>query len=483
MKKIFIILLLLLLTGCSQPVDLGEQRLGAIASIQDIVEIGEIEKTIDFTDKNEGENFIIKTDNKDYYSLGGGIMSYFSITNISTTDQDAYVVFSLGKEQTVNNIERFNGNQEVITYTKATATTTSEKIITKIDTWNNISFDSYDVSKTELTRKDTLNREINKVFKDNFRIGETKYYMASIQVPNGITENEWFIEVFGSDYGHLDPNNWTYEQKFNDLNTADLNGQDSWTADGQIDVVETGTPYEGTKHVYYSSDAGSYSMNRTITAVTYGTYYVSIKPNDDTQYIYHFGINNNLDNDIYCLVGLTKNKIQCYNGNTSTFEEVGTYSANTWFRMGIAFEYTAGGYESLSQRHYKVSMNDGAFGAEKRLNKTTGTSFNKMNFSSTVGNKTFYLDYISYEYGGAVADPCEYSGTGDWYVNYSDNCYITSDVYINGSFNLINDGAGSFGTIANISALIEEGTAKFNVDGNLPIQCNRPNTDCLSGHN
>lgn len=57
--------------------------------------------------------------------------------------------------------------------------------------------------------------------------------------------------------------------------------------------------------------------------------------------------------------------------------------------------------------------------------------------------------YLSITY--STLGPCDYSGTGDWYVFYSDNCYIDSDVYVNGDCYLVYDGAGSFGTIKTIS--------------------------------
>ena len=41
-------------------------------------------------------------------------------------------------------------------------------------------------------------------------------------------------------------------------------------------------------------------------------------------------------------------------------------------------------------------------------------------------------------------DTCTYSGTGDWIVNYSDDCYVTEETYVLGDCNIIYDAAGSF---------------------------------------
>lgn len=49
-----------------------------------------------------------------------------------------------------------------------------------------------------------------------------------------------------------------------------------------------------------------------------------------------------------------------------------------------------------------------------------------------------YVDHIRitvYYTEGGGADPCTYSGTGDF--NISQNCYITSNVYVNGAVNII----------------------------------------------
>lgn len=53
--------------------------------------------------------------------------------------------------------------------------------------------------------------------------------------------------------------------------------------------------------------------------------------------------------------------------------------------------------------------------------------------------------------GSEAGSPCSYSGTGDWYVYYSDDCTITSDVYVNGACYFVKNAAGYFGLQADIS--------------------------------
>lgn len=81
--------------------------------------------------------------------------------------------------------------------------------------------------------------------------------------------------------------------------------------------------------------------------------------------------------------------------------------------------------------------------------------------------------YLSITY---TINTCTYSGSGDWAVQQSDGCYITSNVYVNGAFNLIGNTAdtGLFGCApgVKVSATVYNlGTGKTHLD-----------FDCFSHH-
>ncbi len=78
-----------------------------------------------------------------------------------------------------------------------------------------------------------------------------------------------------------------------------------------------------------------------------------------------------------------------------------------------------------------------------------------------------YSMYATYTADAPPADPCAYSGTGNWEVNYSDNCYITSEVYVVGECRFINDGSGSFGisNTGRVSCSDIRGNAGFFLQG------------------
>ena len=66
------------------------------------------------------------------------------------------------------------------------------------------------------------------------------------------------------------------------------------------------------------------------------------------------------------------------------------------------------------------------------------------NFPATLGG-TFDDDIvlgIYATYTAGASDTCTPPVAGDWYINSSDNCYITGDTYINGEVHLLNRGEG-----------------------------------------
>lgn len=70
-------------------------------------------------------------------------------------------------------------------------------------------------------------------------------------------------------------------------------------------------------------------------------------------------------------------------------------------------------------------------------------------------------------YTPAVTSSCTYSGSGNWNVKYSDNCYITTTMYVVGACNFIYDSAGSFGlsSAGSVSCNDINGTANFRIQG------------------
>ena len=70
---------------------------------------------------------------------------------------------------------------------------------------------------------------------------------------------------------------------------------------------------------------------------------------------------------------------------------------------------------------------------------------NIRNYTATNSLSIIYLEPIAEPTPPAVASTtCNYSGTGDWNVNYSDNCVASTTTWVKGNCNFNYNGAGSF---------------------------------------
>ncbi|MCK5062111.1 hypothetical protein KAR28_06225 [Candidatus Parcubacteria bacterium] len=82
-------------------------------------------------------------------------------------------------------------------------------------------------------------------------------------------------------------------------------------------------------------------------------------------------------------------------------------------------------------------------------------------------------DFVVTVSGAPPADTCTYGGSGDWDVLESDNCYITSDVYVDGKINLIGGATGQFGCADGVKVSAEN----FNFGGGTTFDM-----DCFAHH-
>ncbi len=372
-----------------------------------------------YTDDNTGEDLIIHTTQENYMNWAGSITVYYSVFNDSGKTQNIKTSFSLkdgsSQKKFVKDISEYNGEETIYeekivpSYISsstdelvATSTTIVEKTITKWKKHNLTDFVLPSVSK----RKDIKNTYI---FKNNTFLlakGETKFFKAKIAYTDFKDREEFFIEAFGDKgaYGHLDP--WTYEQKFNTLNDGDLNGQDSWTGDVEFDVVQTDTPAEGAKHLKVIANVSSNGfIDRTIIGVTSGTVYISIKKNanNDGRSVIYMKDSAEGANSMTIDMNLDGN-IRIWDNNPGSWITVGAYSANTYYRIGIAFESGAGSHEGLAADTYKMNIDGGAWSDVADF-ETAVAEINLLRFGSLkdATSNEYFWDFISPNYTVAVA--------------------------------------------------------------------------------
>ena len=154
-----------------------------------------------WTDNNDNENLIIKTD-RQYYDAGEQTEMFFSVTNESGKDQQTDIVFWFDDtDKKVEKVEKIedSGNISEVGLRKIAGSPTS-----------------YNVQN----RKDVKGYTAGSQFEDAIVAGQTSYYRAIVKFPKG-SNGEFFIEAFGftpleagrpqtadrplMGYGHLDP--------------------------------------------------------------------------------------------------------------------------------------------------------------------------------------------------------------------------------------------------------------------------------------
>ncbi len=255
-------------------------QFGGLGDILPTATIGNTMFTFSWTDENIGEDFIIRSDEKDYYSFGTAVI-HFSITNNSNQDQNTVVAVTAKDDVIVKSIKRLIRNDIVQgmiipASVDAFGSSTPELIIPDVNVpvWETgVMIKSSNASLKSvkgLTNKSGASFLIQK--------GETAYFEAAIKF---IGAGEFFIEAFGNKggYGHLDPNNWVFEDKMNSdtKSVASLNGQDGWVVTGCDWAAQTTDKYEGDQGATTGSHTrlGCYLAN-TFSTIADGTVYLAV---------------------------------------------------------------------------------------------------------------------------------------------------------------------------------------------------------------
>lgn len=278
MKKLIIIIICLNLTGCSSyPMGTDSEL---VDNIIESVKINGIEKSIEYTDDNTGEDLIIKSDNSDYGVFAGTFNSYYTVTNLAE-GQNIKTVFSFNKDFTYKTYES-DGTEfiQILDVPRYYSTSTGKWIE---DTYKQIEQTKWiEMGLSDFTDEPVNTKSINnysRIKNNTFYLGknETKKFKAAIKyTPDG--REEFFIEAFGDKgaIGHLDP--WAYEQNFDGLNSATLIGQDSWTK-----IAALGDEPEVQSTVKFGNSGKSVKLDghstskRVISTIDSGTFYFTMR--------------------------------------------------------------------------------------------------------------------------------------------------------------------------------------------------------------
>jgi len=255
-----------------------------------------------FTDNNNGEDVIIWSNSENYYGWGT-TEAFISVKNTSNSDQTFEFIYSSdysdlisisrfdGSVVSYENVDEFTSVPELFvtatrSYTGYTRVKTGTKSIMKtVDNWTPLSLANYSSKaitiSNKLIKKPTATGK--QTFSDSIKAGKSKVYKLLTKFSS---EGEFFIEAIGDkgSYGHLDPNNWTYEQTFNNETDGDIDDVTGWSVSiaDKHNVFTDASAYadpSAVKDIKITTRLGSEDSIATLTvsSVTSGIVYISTK--------------------------------------------------------------------------------------------------------------------------------------------------------------------------------------------------------------
>jgi hypothetical protein len=186
-----------------------------------------------------------------------------------------------------------------------------------------------------------------------------------------------------------------YTQNFNTLNDGDLNGQDSWSIRSgyRSPVVQTTKKYEGAKGLKSNSSTPWASILRTITALS-GNYhcYFTVFAEATNKSIIWFMLRNSSDSAAISFQLATDGKLSVYDFSTSTYIEIMSFSANTWYVIDLEYD--------IPNKKYRARAYNGsswsAYSSWCDFPSGWSTDIVKIDiWMHTVDSSYVYLDYIT----------------------------------------------------------------------------------------
>jgi len=218
---------------------------------------------------------------------------------------------------------------------------------------------------------------------------------------------------------------WTYEQKFNGLNNGDLVGQDSWASvsGDSFQVTGTGTLYEGTKYARIISDGVN---KRTVTEVTSGTIYVSLKLVTPNNGYTRFYLYNGATFITY--IQYTPTVIRVRDGS-STQILLDPAVSDTWYRAGIEFD--------ASTDQARFNLDDGTWTSWYDFAVAT-TGIDNIQIATLSGNDEYAsYDFISPNYSAVTPYEDDWSSSEEMTI---DNTKVSGSADLTDFPVLIKDG-------------------------------------------
>ena len=224
-------------------------------------------------------------------------------------------------------------------------------------------------------------------------------------------------------------------ENFDSYNDGDLNGQGDWSGDTNFDVQGT-VKQAGTKAVSIVCNASDKNIRKTFTEEADGNQIMYVRMSATNAYL-EFHVNDGArENGSFMRIG--GGDIAYVNGDPAVVNMLSDYSINTWYKLEQEWRD--------SDKKARFRIDDGTW-TDWDTTRTTWTSMDTIWLRmSNTGGSTVYFDSLS-DPNYVPTDTCT-CPTGDWYINSSDNCYLSANCDLDtGKLFLLNTGEGAFNII------------------------------------
>ena len=196
-------------------------------------------------------------------------------------------------------------------------------------------------------------------------------------------------------------NLWTYEQDFEDLNIGDLQGQDSWTGTASGWQVNLAVPIGDLQDAV--SVSGSNYVQHSVGALANGTFYIDLSYSIVDYGPYLILLNNGGLSDVTLIY--QGGDLYYYDGNSSSYVKLADSTPGVAQRIGIAFECGGGAWEGLSAGYFKLSVDNGSWTAEIKMERASRSSLDVLKFFDGGFGGVVHFDNINPLYEEAGPPP------------------------------------------------------------------------------
>jgi len=198
----------------------------------------------------------------------------------------------------------------------------------------------------------------------------------------------------------------------------------------------------------YTDSEGDYSLDVPRNLAVLGDYVYVVSSNDDTFSIFHAYSEGGLEDTLPPTWSL--------NSTNSTIAGTSVLHSVKWedetALSGYIFSFDNGDGTLVNDSFVSMTGTSNWSNVTKLINSTIGSTIRWQVFANDSSNNWNQTDIFTYVTISAITSSCIYSGSGNWIIESTDFCNITSSV-ISPNFNniLIFNGTGQTTLTANIS--------------------------------